>query len=97
MGGTLVEYALLNGEDQRGIRLAHVRDLEAAHYRLILEESEEPGANPARTEALADIERRVVGHLAVLTPKPEPEPEPMSEPVDEVHRTESAPPMDESE
>jgi len=63
-----LEYTLLNGGDQRNIRMSHVRDLEATHYRLSLEESEEPGSNPTRTAMLADIERRVAAHRAVLEP-----------------------------
>lgn len=61
-----MEYALLDDDARKEIRSRHLLDLEATHYRLTLEEVEEPGTNPDRTRMLAEIERRAGGHRAAL-------------------------------
>lgn len=61
-----MEYALLNDDARREIRSRHLLDLEATHYRLTLEETEEPGSNADRVRMLAEIERRVAEHRSAL-------------------------------
>lgn len=60
------EYTLLSEDAKRDIRSRHLLELEATHYRLTLEEAEEPGANPERTRMLTEIERRARGHRTAL-------------------------------
>lgn len=54
-----MEYALLTNQDRDQILLGRIHELEAHHYKLRLEEDEEPGESAARAASIADLERRI--------------------------------------
>lgn len=61
-----MDYATLTTDDRRAIRMERLRELEIAHVRMSLEEREEPGCSPQRTEALGDLRRRISEHQEAL-------------------------------
>lgn len=61
-----MNYALLDEKKRMDLRAEHLLGLEAAHFRFLLEEMEEPGANQQRLAALTELERRISNHRAAL-------------------------------
>lgn len=61
-----MKYVFLKDEDQNVLVLNRIRELEAHHFALSLEEDEEPGKSPVRARSLADLERRISNYHASL-------------------------------
>lgn len=64
-------YSFLSPEQARKIRMEHVRQLEAEHYRSLLLLEETPAdEGVARTES--ELRRRIDHHMRALNRNPEP-------------------------
>ena len=70
-----MEYVSLTEDDQRGLMASRLRELEVHHFQFTLEEREEPGMSVQRTQALADLERRIYNYRDALGVVPEMESE----------------------
>lgn len=59
-------YSFLTSQQQEALRIAHVSDLEADHYRISLQikDAADDAERENRQRALEEVERRIQVHIA---------------------------------